>query len=142
MLSHPAAVVFTGDTYLVVWQESSPNVATTKIMARRLRLDGTPLDDQPMLLADPGAEPSLAFNGSTVLLAYVVGEFSFGFGSFGGGAPSFVDGIRFDRSGNRVDATPFLISSRGSGRGRGTAVASRGPDLLGACRHGPPIYCA
>src|SRR5258708_3552209 len=84
-------------------------------MARRLRLDGTPLDDQPMLLADPGAEPSLAFNGSTVLLAYVVGEFSFGFGSFGGGAPSFVDGIRFYRSGNRVDATPFLISSNFGG---------------------------
>lgn len=145
-LSRPAAVAFTGDTYLVVWQEPSVNAgtATTRIMARRLRIDGTPLDDQPTLVADRGSDPSVAFNGSTVLLAYAGGSssgVSYGGGSYGGGDASFVAGIRFDRSGNRIDAAPFWISADYNSTVHETSVASNGTDFLVVWRHDPVFFC-
>ncbi|HEX7136795.1 MAG TPA: hypothetical protein VF219_03075 [Vicinamibacterales bacterium] len=120
-MASPAAVAFTGDTYLVVWQESA-----TKIMARRLRPDGTALDDQPKLVADRGLDASVAFNGSTILLAYVDSD-------LGG-----VKCIRFDRAGNRIDSTPFVLP--GGDNAHGTSVASDGTDFLIVWRRDPPNF--
>lgn len=141
MLSRTVAVAFTGDTYLVAWQELSTGGGDTRLMARRLRPDGTLLDDQPILLTDSGSDPSLAFNGSTVLLAYADGKLSVGFGSLVSGESRFVYGIRFDRSGNRLDAAPFVISVSISGSEHGTSVASNGTDFLVVWRHDPTIFC-
>ncbi len=122
--SFPAAVAFTGDTYLVVWQESAPDVQGTRIMARRLRLDGTLLDDQPTLVVNRASDPSLAFNGSIILLVYVDSD---------GG----VNGIRFDRAGV-TDRTPFVISYTKANR---PSVASDGTDFLVVWRYDPPFFC-
>lgn len=139
--SRPPVVVFTGDTYFIAWQETSSNTPATRILVRRLRPDGTPLDDQPILVTDEGSDPSVAFNGSTVLLAYSVATFSFSFAPSWG--TSFVAGIRFDRLGNRIDPTPITISASlaSSGNARGTSVASNGTDFLVVWRYDPTIFC-
>ena len=124
-LTPPAAVVLAGGTSLVVWEEISADGRTTKIMSRRLRSDGTPLDDQPSLVADGGSFPSVAFNGSTALLAYTDSR-------------TGLNVVRFDRSGSRIDATPLFLPS---GIAHGTSVASDGTDFIVVWRRDPLITC-
>ena len=80
-------------------------------MARRLRADGTPLDAAPWLLGS-GFAPSVAFNGTTLLVTFSGGD---------------IVGKRFDRDGNALGGDPIAINPDW---GYGSRVASNGEDFL------------
>jgi hypothetical protein len=114
------AVVFTGSTYLLAWQEDAPGGI---IMTRRLGADGTPLDAEPVTLGR-GVEPSLGFDGRTILLAYGDGD---------------VKGLRFDRDGKSIDAAPFRIAA--DSKAHSLSVASNGAAFLVVWLHEYTIQC-
>lgn len=114
------AVAFTGKVWLVAWQ-AGRSLPEMRIYVRRLALDGTPLDVQP-LDAGPGLYPALGANGKVAVLAMSVIK------------RNGMAAMRFNADGERIDATPFPVDDD---RGYAPKLASNGRELLAVWEASP-----
>ena len=107
------AVAFTGRAWLVAWMVGS-NAMDMRISMRRLALDGTPLDAQPLDLG-PGWYPALASNGTATILGMTTEQHK------------AMAVVRFSPEGERIDAQPVVVHPQ---RGYSPSIATNGRELL------------
>jgi hypothetical protein len=96
-----ATLVFTGDVYLVAWQESGSLVVAARSVGRDASLG-------PRMELGNGWQPAAASNGSTALVVFSSGT-------------QHVFGYRFDAAGRPIDTAPLAL-----GDGYAALVASNG----------------